>query len=165
MKDGMNRVFPSKLKTPDPPPGSAPETKPEAVPTPDAIVEGPESKGRSDAPGWMTGADPISSAPSKPISPEVESVADIVAQTAKLIHHKIAIAVNYPEFEYDAEEFELTRKVFRFMLRNLPTKDWPGLIMLMSWFVMEAFKVVGLMRLRKARTPTKVEGIPEGATA
>ena len=120
-------------------------------------IEGPSEQPDEPEPSWLHEESPLSEAnPSgEAASPHTDSqgsfeVADIVTDMVELTHDKIAKSTGYAEFALDEKEVSLWRRCLRYMLKNLPLKQWPMAIAVMSLIMAEGTKVYGLLMFLKA---------------
>ena len=127
----------------------------------DEPISVPDDAKRVDAPpAWLT-ADESKPAP-PPETEESNATGDILVDLVSGIHDKIAEVTFYDGWKLTENDVKLWRKVLRFLLRSLPSKDWPLAIAVVSLMISEAMKFVGYMRFKRENapaaqmTPTKV---------
>ena len=140
-----------------------------ATETEEIIV--PEEEAREEAPpDWLTDSSKIGVIPGEATksSAEVESGAgaetgEILTELVGSIHDKLADATGYAGWRLTEGDIRLWSKVLKFLLRKMPSKDWPIAIAVVSLAISESLKFVGFIRFKRTnaiQTPTRA---PEAA--
>ena len=112
----------------------------------EATIEGPQDQPSDPEPSWLNDEPIISETSVHASEPsDGSSLADIVADTVDMVHHKVAVSTGYAAFELDEKELALWRRVLRFLLKSLPLGKWPEAIACMSLIMAEGTKIYGLM--------------------
>jgi hypothetical protein len=123
--------------------------------TDDEPVAVPDETPREPAPpAWLK--------ESEEVAPPVESgggndeSADILVSLVANIHDKAAEATRYDGWRLSDNDIKLWTKVLRFLLKKLPSKDWPLAIAVVSLAISESMKFVGYMKFRRETMPAHV---------
>ena len=123
-----------------------------AVETEPVTVEQQQPEEPKDAPAWMLKNDsqPASGTAETPkTESENNTIAEIGADAVATIHHRIAEGTGYEGWETTEKEYVMWCKVIAYLLRKLPVKDYPMIVILFSLITVEGSKVAGYVMWRR----------------
>ncbi len=112
----------------------------------------PDEEEREEAPPSWLKEGTEAAAPPEPENKGNDESADILVELVSSVHSKLAEATRYDGWLLSENDIRLWTKVLRFLLRKLPSKDWPLAIAVVSLAISESMKFVGYMRFRRENT-------------